>query len=117
MQTLAASTAALIPPSHGGGEHVAPNGDNPMQQSNNAGGDRATLYRMVLPDHVCPFGLKALSLLEDGGFDVDDRPLTSRDAVDAFKAEQGIETTPLVFVGKERIGGADALEAWLANRT
>lgn len=77
---------------------------------------QAVLYRMVLPDHVCPFGLKALRLLEQGGFEVDDRVLASRDQVDAFKAEQGIETTPLVFVGDERIGGADALQDWLARR-
>ena len=77
---------------------------------------RATLYRMVLPDHVCPFGLKALRLLEERGFEVDDRPLTSRDETDAFKAEQGIETTPLVFVGDERVGGADDLQRWLDTR-
>lgn len=77
---------------------------------------QAVLYRMVLPDHVCPFGLKALRLLEQGGFEVDDRVLASREQVDAFKAEQGIETTPLVFVGDERIGGADALQDWLARR-
>ncbi len=77
---------------------------------------QAVLYRMVLPDHVCPFGLKALRLLEQGGFEVDDRVLASREQVDAFKAEQGIDTTPLVFVGDERIGGADALQDWLARR-
>lgn len=76
----------------------------------------AVVYRMVLPDHVCPFGLKALSLLEDAGYAIDDRPLTSREATDAFKAEHGLTTTPLVFVGEERIGGAQELERWLANR-
>lgn len=85
-------------------------------QTNHRGTDRATLYRMVLPDHVCPFGLKALRSLEEEGFQVDDRPLTSREAVDAFKAEQGIETTPLVFVDDERIGGSDDLERWLGAR-
>ena len=77
---------------------------------------RAVLYRMALPDHVCPFGLKALRLLEQGGFDVEDCVLASREDVDAFKAEQGIDTTPLVFVGDERIGGADALQEWMARR-
>lgn len=70
----------------------------------------ATLYRMVLPDHTCPFGLKALKLLEDHGFEVDDRVLGSRAEVDAFKAEHGLRTTPLVFIGDERVGGADELE-------
>jgi hypothetical protein len=27
----------------------------------------ATLYRMVLPDHTCPFGVRARQLLEDAG--------------------------------------------------
>lgn len=78
--------------------------------------ERATLYRMVLPDHVCPFGLKALRMLEERGIEVDDRPLTSREATDAFKAKQGIATTPLVFMGEERVGGADDLERWLEQR-
>lgn len=84
-----------------------------MQQS--AGVPHATLYRMVLPDHVCPFGLKALRLLEDAGYDVDDRPLTSREEVDAFKAEHGIATTPLVFVDETRVGDADDLARWMGR--
>lgn len=74
---------------------------------------RATLYRMVLPDHECPFGVRAKQLLEQGGFEVEDRVLSSRDEVDAFKAEQGVPTTPLVFIGGERIGGSDDLERYL----
>lgn len=77
---------------------------------------RATLHRMVLPDHVCPFGVKALRLLEEAGFAVDDRVLASREEVDAFKAQHGLQTTPLVVVGKEHVGGADDLERWLAAR-
>lgn len=87
-----------------------------MPQPRDAAARRATLHRMVLPEHACPFGLRALDLLERAGFDVDDRLLTSREATDAFKAEQGVATTPLVFVGEERIGGADDLERWLARR-
>lgn len=73
----------------------------------------ATLYRMVLPDHVCPFGVRAKQMLEDAGFDVDDRLLRTRDEVDAFKADQGVETTPQVFIDGERIGGSDDLERYL----
>jgi glutaredoxin 3 len=76
----------------------------------------AILYRMVLPDHTCPFGLRAKALLKEAGFDIDDRLLRSRDEVDAFEAELGVETTPQVFIAGERIGGADELEAWLAER-
>ena len=41
----------------------------------------ATLHRMVLPDHVCPFGIRAKQLLQAEGYDVDDRILRDRDAV------------------------------------
>lgn len=79
--------------------------------------DTATLHRMVLPDHVCPFGVRAKQMLEEAGYQVDDRPLTSREQVDAFKEEHNLRTTPLVFIGEERIGGSDDLESWLAERT
>ena len=73
----------------------------------------ATLHRMVLPDHTCPFGVKAKAMLEERGFEVDDRILASRDEVDAFKAEHGISTTPLIFIDGEEIGGAAELERFL----
>lgn len=73
----------------------------------------AILYRMVLSDHVCPFGVRAKELLEEAGYDVDDRTLTTRDEVDAFEEEQGVETTPQVFIDGERIGGCDDLEEYL----
>lgn len=76
---------------------------------------QATLYRMVLPDHTCPFGVKAKSLLTEHGYAVDDRLLRSRDEVEAIKAEYGLATTPLVFIGDERIGGSDDLERFLAR--
>lgn len=86
-----------------------------MPTANQAPG-RATLHRMVLPEHTCPFGLKALRLLEENGFEVDDRQLTTREATDAFKEEHGVATTPLVFVGGERIGDSADLAAWLSSR-
>ena len=48
---------------------------------------QATLYRMVLPDHTCPYGIRAKPMLEDAGFEVDDNILSSREEVDAFKDE------------------------------
>ncbi|WP_230771049.1 glutaredoxin domain-containing protein [Sphingomonas sp. Leaf4] len=77
----------------------------------------AVLYRMVLSDHTCPFGVKAKQLLQHAGFTVDDRILRTRDEVDAFKAEHDVPTTPQVFVGDERIGGSDDLERWLAGQS
>ena len=75
----------------------------------------AILYRMKLPDHECPYGLRARQLLEDAGYDIDDRLLTSRDQVEEFKREQGVETTPVIFIGDERIDGSDELAAYLEN--
>jgi glutaredoxin 3 len=85
------------------------------QEHSMADAGKAILYRMVLADHSCPFGVRAKALLEAAGFQVDDRILRTREAVEAFEAELGVETTPQVFIAGERIGGCDALEAWLAG--
>lgn len=79
-----------------------------------ADGRDATLYRMILPDHTCPFGVRAKQMLEEHGYTIDDRILRSREEVDAFEEEQGVQTTPQVFIGGERIGGSDDLERYLA---
>ena len=69
----------------------------------------ATLYRMVMPSHTCPYGLKALDLLRRRGFAVEDRHLTTRAETDAFKAQHGVKTTPQVFIDGARVGGYDDL--------
>jgi glutaredoxin len=76
----------------------------------------AILYRMVMPQHVCPYGLKAKSLLERAGYAVEDRHLTTREQVDAFKAEHQVATTPQAFIGGQRIGGYDDLRKFLGKR-
>lgn len=70
---------------------------------------KAVIYRMVMPSHTCPFGIKALDLLRRRGFEVEDHPLTTREETDSFKAKHGVATTPQVFIGGERIGGHDDL--------
>lgn len=70
---------------------------------------KARLYRMVMPDHRCPYGLKSKDLLEREGYEVEDHHLTTRDETDAFKREHGVKTTPQTFIGDERIGGYDDL--------
>ena len=75
----------------------------------------ARLVRMVLPDHICPFGVRAKALLEQHGFEIEDRVLKSRDEVEAFKAEHDVKTTPLISIDGERIGGCDDLERWLGS--
>ncbi len=76
---------------------------------------RATLYRMVMEQHVCPFGLKAKDLLRRQGFSVDDKWLTSRASTDAFKAEHGVKTTPQAFIDGQRIGGYDDLRRYFGK--
>lgn len=69
----------------------------------------ATLYRMVMEDHVCPYGLKAKHLLESKGYTVDDHHLETREETDAFKEKHDVETTPQIWIGEERVGGYDGL--------
>ncbi len=73
----------------------------------------ATIYRMVMPNHTCPYGLKALDLLKRKGFMVEDRWLTTREETDAFKVKHNVQTTPQIFIGGERIGGHDDLRRYL----
>jgi glutaredoxin len=70
---------------------------------------RATLHRMVMPGHTCPYGLKAKDLLRRKGYAVEDVHLTTREATDTFKAEHGVATTPQTFIDGKRIGGYDDL--------
>ena len=75
----------------------------------------ATLHRMVLDKHICPWGLKARHMLRSHGFTVHDRLLTTREAVDAFKAEHGVKTTPQIWIDGMRIGGHDDLLRYLGE--
>jgi len=69
----------------------------------------AQLYRMVMPDHMCPFGLKSKDLLEREGLEVEDHHLTTRAETDAFMEKHGVETTPQTWIGQDRIGGYEDL--------
>ena len=75
----------------------------------------ATLHRMVMPDHICPFGVRAKAMLEQADYTVDDQQLTTREAVDAFMAEQAVATTPVTFIDGNRYATSEALEAYLAD--
>lgn len=74
-----------------------------------SGAKQATIWRMVMPDRVCPYGLKAKALLERKGYAVEDHHLETRAETAAYQREQGVETTPQIFIGGERIGGYDDL--------
>ena len=74
---------------------------------------KALLYRMVMPSHVCPYGVEAKALLERKGYDVEDHHLATREETDVFKAQHGVATTPLIYIDDKPIGGYDDLERFL----
>ena len=76
---------------------------------------QAVLYRMVLPDHVCPYGVRARELLESAGIPFEDRILGSRGEVEEFKAKHQVPTTPQLFADGRRIGGTAEIQDWLAQ--
>ena len=73
--------------------------------TNTATKEKVRLYRMLTPEHECPWGVKAVSLLNEKNIEFEDHKLQSRQEIDAFKAKHNVETTPQIFFGQERIGG------------
>ncbi len=78
---------------------------------------KSTLYRMVMPKHVCPYGLKARFLLKRKGYSVDDHWLKTRDETDRFQKENDVDTTPQIFIDGKRIGGYDNLRQFFGLST
>lgn len=85
-------------------------------QSQNPTQKKATLYRMVMAKHTCPYGIKSKDLLEREGYVVEDHHLTSRDETDAFRAEHDVKTTPQSWINGKRIGGYDDLRQHFNHR-
>ncbi len=83
--------------------------------SNHPAARKAIIHRMVMPDHVCPYGLKAVHLLKRAGYEVEDHHLTTRAETDAFKAAHDVTTTPQIFIDGKRIGGHDDLRRFLGK--
>ena len=83
----------------------------PTNPARDSTGQTAVLYRMVMPDHLCPYGLKSKWLLEREGYEVVDHWLTTREETNAFMERHGVKTTPQTWIGGERIGGYDALRS------
>ncbi|MEO6198641.1 MAG: glutaredoxin domain-containing protein [Sphingomicrobium sp.] len=77
----------------------------------------AKLVRMILPDHECPFGLRAKQMLEQAGYEIEEQILKTREEVDAYEAELGVDTTPQVFIDGKHIGGSAPLERYLAEQS
>jgi len=71
---------------------------------------KATLYRMVKDQHVCPFGIKSLDLLKRKGYEVEDIHLKDKEETEKLKKEHNVETTPQTFIDEKIIGGFDDLQ-------
>lgn len=91
------------------------NSENTMPERRSAIATRSPvkLYRMSTPEHECPWGLRAVNLLNEKGIEFDDVKLTSQNEVAAFKAQHNVSTTPQIFFGDRRIGGYTDLAAYL----
>ena len=92
--------------------------DGPETARSKSRGDAKTaaLYRMAMPGHLCPYGLKSLSMLKQKGYEVDDNLLESREEVDAFKKAHGVKTTPITFIDGEMVGGYTDLKKHFGYR-
>lgn len=90
--------------------------NNPLTTQQPGAKKTADVYRMVMDEHVCPYGLKAKDLLEREGYAVNDHWLETRDETDAFKTEHDVKTTPQIFLDGEHIGGYDDLRVRLGQK-
>jgi glutaredoxin len=73
----------------------------------------ADIYRIVTPDHLCPWGIKAKDLLKRHGYEVNDHHLETEEADRNYKAANNVDETPQIFIDGEHIGGFDALREHL----
>lgn len=76
---------------------------------------KATVFRMVMDKHICPYGLKTIDLLKDEGYEVEDHHLSSREDVDKFKEKHNIQTTPQTFIDDKHIGGYNDLKKFFGK--
>ena len=74
---------------------------------------KAIIYRMVTPDHFCPWGIKAWDLLRRNGFEVDDQHIESIEANKQYKEDHDVDETPQIYIEGEHVGGYDQLREHL----
>jgi glutaredoxin/uncharacterized membrane protein YphA (DoxX/SURF4 family) len=74
---------------------------------------KATIYRMVTPDHLCPWGIKTKDLLKRHGYEVEDHHLKTQEEDKEFKADHRVDETPQIYIEGEHIGGYDQLREHL----
>ncbi|MEP7140533.1 MAG: glutaredoxin domain-containing protein, partial [Caldimonas sp.] len=69
----------------------------------------------ILTREGCTFCIKAKQMLKDAHIDFVEVPLPHTIRSKALGAIAKAQTVPQVFVGGRLIGGAEALESWLAQ--
>jgi glutaredoxin/uncharacterized membrane protein YphA (DoxX/SURF4 family) len=74
---------------------------------------KATITRMVTPDHLCPWGIKAWDLLKRNGYEISDHHLESMAANKQYKEDKQVDETPQIAIEGKAIGGYDALREHL----
>lgn len=75
----------------------------------------AIIHRMVTPDHLCPWGVKAKDLLKRHGYQIEDNLLRTMDANEKYKEDHGYDETPQIFIGEKRMT-YDALREHLGKK-
>ncbi|HVH18595.1 MAG TPA: glutathione peroxidase [Myxococcota bacterium] len=70
----------------------------------------------ILTRDTCPHCARAKSMLKAAGLRYVEIPLVGARGLQTLRGISGATTVPQVFVGGRRIGGADDLERWLAQR-
>jgi len=76
---------------------------------------QASIYRMVTPEHLCPWGIKAYDLLKRNGYEIEDHHLKTMKANTDYKKENGYDETPQIFIEGKNLGGYDALREQLGK--
>jgi peroxiredoxin/glutaredoxin len=70
----------------------------------------------ILTRDTCPHCARAKSMLRAAGIRYAEIPLVGARGLKTLRGLSGATSVPQVFVGGRRIGGADDLERWLAQR-
>ncbi|MFS2035146.1 glutathione peroxidase [Polaromonas sp. CT11-55] len=87
--------------------------------------DADTMLKYVAPEAVapepitlfskpgCPFCAKARAMLDEAGLSYEEITLGHGISTNTLQAVAGAATAPQVFAGGKKIGGSEALQAWL----
>jgi len=70
---------------------------------------KAEIFRLHQPDHLCPWGIKALDILKRNGYSVTDHHLTNDEEEAETKRKFNVDETPQIVIEGKHIGGYDEL--------